>query len=84
MAVGTTVLEDTCFSEMGASTVMQPFVVGTRDTPKNRRQGLTVVGGNLDCASRFNYWAYPAGGTPASSLQNAPLMPQGQSVSIAK
>lgn len=82
--VGTTILKDTCFYGMGDTLVTQPFIVGAKNTPKNRRQGLTVVGGNLDCASRFDYWAYPAGGTPASSLQNAPLMPQGQSVSIAK
>jgi len=55
-----------------------------KNTPSNKTQGKVVVGGNLWCTNRFDYWTYPAGGNPESSLKAAPTEPHGQSVSIAK
>ncbi|MGA2760598.1 MAG: hypothetical protein ABSF08_09805 [Candidatus Cybelea sp.] len=79
--VGKTVLSDDCFrDEVG---VVQPFIVGEKNTPENSQQGTSVVGGNDQCNYRFDYWAYPAGGLPTSTLKSSPLQPYGQSVSIA-
>jgi len=79
---GQTGLTDTCKSD--EVDVFQPFIVGTKNTPSNRKQGKVVVGGNLSCANRVGYWAYPAGGPPKASLKAAPAEPYGQSVSIIK
>ncbi|HEV3092130.1 MAG TPA: hypothetical protein VGX91_11895 [Candidatus Cybelea sp.] len=79
--IGTTVLKDTCHGT--DVDVVQPFVVGTSNTPVNGTQGMVVVGGNLSCHHRFDYWSYPAGGNPAKTLKSAPQEPYGASVSIA-
>lgn len=81
IVVGTTVLSDRC--HMADSDVVEPFIVGASNTPVNEEQGTMVVGGNLSCKHRFDYWAYPAGGNPAKTLQSAPEEPYGASVSIA-
>ena len=70
-----TILNDDC--DGNQTDVPQPFIVGK-----------TVVGGNLRCTDygsmpKFDYWAYPAGGNPKSSLQSPPTSPHGESVSIA-
>jgi hypothetical protein len=75
-------LTDNCNGD--EADVFQPFIVGTKNTPSNKTQGKVVVGGNLWCTNRFDYWTYPAGGNPESSLKAAPTEPHGQSVSIAK
>lgn len=74
-SIGQTILTDNCNGKNAQ--VPQPFIVGK-----------TVVGGNLSCfnygsLSKFDYWAYPAGGNPTLSLQSPPTKPVGQSVSVA-
>jgi hypothetical protein len=81
--VGTTILTDDCFHGQDDSEVMQPFVVGKKNTPENNEQGIAVIGGNLVCYTRFDFWNYPAGGNPNRFLKSSPQRPQGQSVSIA-
>ena len=78
--VGVTVLSDTCDS--GYDTVVQPFIVGYRNTPVNKREGVSVVGGNIKCSGRFDYWNYPNGGAPFKYLPSGPGAPSGQSVSL--
>jgi hypothetical protein len=83
---GSTVLNDTCYN--GYVDVVQPFIVGKKNTPVNNKLGTTVVGGNLWCVNAGNpdlpYWAYPAGGSPEGYFTPAPEYPAGQSVSIGK
>lgn len=69
----TTKLSDRCSGD--ESDVIQPFVVPNVSPPN------TIVGGNAWCSKRFNFWTYPPGGTPKSSLHDAPEQPLGQSVS---
>ncbi len=78
---GQTFLADPC--DAGSTQVAQPFIVGTKNTPKNKQQGTVVVGGNTLCPGTFDYWKYPAGGDPIMTLQSAPQEPSGDSVSIA-
>lgn len=78
---GVTVLTD---SQCGGGVrVPQPFVAGNKNTPLNRTQGTAILGGNLQCLSRFGIWNYPAGGNPHRTLQSPPAQPFGQSLSIA-
>lgn len=79
--VGQTILRDTCHGT--DVDVIQPFIVGNANTPVNGKQGTIVVGGNLSCKSRFDYWAYPSGGNPVKTLKAAPLEPYGASVSLS-
>lgn len=79
--VGITTLTDRCRTQY--ADVAQPFVVGRANTPVNQRQGRTIVGANAWCAKRFDFWAYPGGGRPSSSLAKAPSQPNGASVSLA-
>ncbi len=48
--------------------VVNPFVVGKKNTPVNRQQGTVVVGSNLYCAEYdvegIEFWHYPQGGNP--------------------
>ncbi|HLY03059.1 MAG TPA: hypothetical protein VKR56_11280 [Candidatus Cybelea sp.] len=64
--------------------VVAPFIVGTKNTPANNKQGTVVAGANVWCPSTFEYWAYPAGGRFSSELTAAPVEPYGQSVSISE
>ena len=77
---GRTVLNDTCNGY--DVDVMQPFIVGSVNPPVNTQQGTIVVGGNLSCKGRFDFWKYPVGGEPIKTLKNAPLEPYGASVSL--
>jgi hypothetical protein len=61
--------------------IAQPFVVGAKNTPLNRKQGTIVVGGNQGCDSLFGYWDYPAGGDPVSETYG-PSQVGGASVSL--
>jgi hypothetical protein len=79
---GETVLTDPCDS--GSTKVAQPFIVGTKNTLRNKMQGTIVVGGNALCPGTFDYWKYPAGGDPVMTLPSAPQEPSGDSVSIAQ
>ena len=85
-AIGETVLSDDC--DGTDVDVVQPFIVGEKNTPVNAQEGHVVVGGNLRCTSygsgaKFDYWSYPAGGTPAFALPSPPQEPRGESVSIS-
>ena len=71
--VGRIHLTDDC--SHGYADVMQPFVV-----PVRSGMPVTVVGGNVRCSNRFDFWPFPSGGNPKATLPNAPLEPLGQSV----
>lgn len=64
-------LADSCDAS-GGTKVAQPWTDGT-----------TVVGGNLDCTFRFDYWSYAKGGSPKRSIEAAiaPEYGAGQTVS---
>jgi hypothetical protein len=55
--VGTTELNDKCNGNERTD-VPQPFIAGTRNTPRDK-EGFVVLGGNLSCPARFDYWPYP-------------------------
>jgi hypothetical protein len=78
---GTTILKNRKCG--GGVRVPQPFVVGRKNTPLNRVQGTTVLGGNVQCLSRFSSWHYPSGAGESAPLQSPPAQPFGQSLSIA-
>lgn len=65
-------LTDSCSSSGPYTKVVQPWV-----------HGALVVGGNLDCTSRFDYWNYTNGGDPVKSIsaEIAPASAYGQTVS---
>lgn len=80
--VGETVLTD---ASCGKADIMQPFVVGEKNTPANRKQGRIVIGGNLSCATSnlLDFWHYPKGGNPYKTY-GLGFVPAGESVSIVK
>ena len=60
-------LTDTCYR--GLNFVLNPFILGTKNTPANDRQGSVVVGVNGFCfesgsGGGLEYWHYPKGGNP--------------------
>jgi hypothetical protein len=64
---GETILNDTCYR--GYSAVGNPFILGSKNTPANDREGTVVVGSNAFCFSSDNgggieFWHYPKGGNP--------------------
>jgi|HubBroStandDraft_6_1064221.scaffolds.fasta_scaffold150789_2 hypothetical protein len=64
---GETILTDTCYR--GYAAVSNPFILGTKNTPVNDRQGKVVVGSNAFCFSSsqgggIEFWHYPKGGNP--------------------
>jgi hypothetical protein len=61
--------------------VIQPFIVGSKNTPVNDKQGKVVAGANEFCSADFRLWHYPKGGTPFKSFT---FQSGGQSVSIGK
>jgi hypothetical protein len=81
--VGSTGLADTCDGYgSGASgvDVIEPYIA--INTANKRRK--TVIGGNVWCRARFDFWKYPAGGNPAKALgSDGPAWPFGQSVSTS-
>jgi hypothetical protein len=78
---GSTPLADPC----GHNTdVVQPFVVGSKNTPANTIQGTAVIGSNNACLSRLDVWAYPGGGLPSSTLKPPDDVPMGAAVSILR
>jgi len=66
-------LTDDCLH--GYTDVVQPFVV-----PVPGGSPSTVVGGNVRCKNRFDFWSFPSGRNPKATLPHAPLEPVGQSV----
>lgn len=81
---GAAVLSATCYNNY--TDVVQPFIVGAKNTPANKRRGRSVVGSNLWCADgsggQVQCWNYPAGGNSAWSLGSPPVEPYGQVVSF--
>ncbi|HLY02918.1 MAG TPA: hypothetical protein VKR56_10565 [Candidatus Cybelea sp.] len=82
---GDTVLSDTCYNDY--TDVVQPFIVGSKNTPANKTQATTVAGSNLWCTSgstggQVACWAYPAGGSTVWDLTSPPAEPYGQAVSF--
>lgn len=80
--VNAVVLTDSCYGNY--VDVVDPFVVGKKPTPINKKEGKVVVGGNLWCtdagAGKVDFWAYPGGGSPSGSLSSSPYEPYGQAV----
>jgi hypothetical protein len=74
---GQVVLSDSC--DVDYTHVIQPFIVGRKNTPINDKQGKVVAGANEFCSADFRLWHYPAGGTPFKSFT---FQSGGQSVSI--
>jgi hypothetical protein len=69
-AAGLAIVGSTTLGASGTycyANIAQPFVVGAKNTPLNRKQGTTVIGGNEGCDSLFGYWDYPAGGDPVKA-----------------
>jgi hypothetical protein len=74
---GQVVLGDTCDGDY--THVVQPFIVGRKNTPVNDEQSKVVAGANEFCNADFRLWHYPAGGTPFKSFT---FQSGGESVSI--
>jgi hypothetical protein len=63
---GEALLTDTCDSNY--ADVVNPFILGKKNTPVNDRQGKVVPGANLDCGT-VNLWHYPKGGNPFKTYE---------------
>jgi len=65
-SAGEAILTDTCYR--GYTDVLNPFVVGKKNTPINTQQGKVAVGSNLYCfessSGGIEFWHYPRGGNP--------------------
>lgn len=75
---GKVVLSDSCQGDY--THVVQPFIVGRKNTPVNDSLSKVVVGANEFCSADLRYWHYPAGGTP---FKSPTFQSGGESVSIA-
>jgi hypothetical protein len=71
------VLSDGCDGDY--THVIQPFIVGRKNTPVNDRRSVAVAGANEFCSADFRLWHYPKGGSPFKTLT---FQSGGQSVSI--
>jgi hypothetical protein len=76
--VGKTALPDPC----GHSDVIQPFIVGRKNTPNNSVQGFAVTGSNNSCLTNVDIWPYPAGGNPDYIINAPEKVTFGTAVSI--
>ncbi len=69
---GETLLTDPCSG--GPTDITAPFIVGTRNTPVNHRQGKVAVGINSVCEANGSYliefWRYPKGGNPFKTYKS--------------
>jgi hypothetical protein len=80
MTIGATQFYDSCAQNMS---VVQPFIVGTANTPENHASH-TIIGYDYHCTNpSLFFWRYPHGGAPFRSLP-LPKGSSGNSVSIAK
>lgn len=61
----------------------QPFIVGSENTPANKKLATAVVGSDSLCMNKMYKWAYPGGGDPTGSFKFSGH-PSGQAVSIAQ
>jgi hypothetical protein len=77
---GSTPLDDPCY--YGYTDVIQPFIVGRKNTPRNDRQGTVVIGSNNPCLKVVDYWSYPTGGTPTTAIHTPDKVVMGSVVSI--
>lgn len=73
---GQVVLSDTC--DQNYTHVVDPFILGRKNTPVNDTPAVAVVGSNELCNAGFRMWHYPAG-TPFSTFT---FESAGESVSI--
>ncbi|HLY03667.1 MAG TPA: hypothetical protein VKR56_14370 [Candidatus Cybelea sp.] len=76
---------DSCYSDYTDD--VNPFFVGKGNISPDKKKGheaTVMVGPNLWCvdagAAKVDFWAYPAGGTPTSSLSSPPAEPYGAAV----
>jgi hypothetical protein len=76
--VGKTGLPDPC----GHSDVIQPFIVGRKNTPDNTTQSTAATGSNNSCLSNVDLWAYPGGGNPRHVIIAPEKVTFGSAVSI--
>jgi hypothetical protein len=72
-------LNDDC--DGGYSHVIQPFIVGRKNTPVNHTLSHVVAGSDDFCSADLRFWHYPAGGDPYKAFT---FQAQGESVSIIK
>jgi hypothetical protein len=84
--VGTTILQVRHPQYYGDTEVLQPFIVGAKNTPVNDTQGTTVVGVNAAYVEpRLQYWRYPRGAKPyRRAREDVPDASNGTSVSIIR
>ena len=47
----------------------QPFIVGSENTPANKKLATAVVGSDSFCLGKMYKWAYPGGGDPYRIVQ---------------
>lgn len=78
-----TILKDGCVVPHHDSLLVQPFIVGTTNTPATTTIGTKIVGGDLTCAAgKVPLWHYTAGLGPFNHAPGPPALPYGQSVSF--
>jgi hypothetical protein len=82
--VGTeTILHDSCILAHHNSRLVQPFIVGTTNTPLTTTTGTKIVGGDVTCAAgKVALWHYTAGLGSYNAMPGPPVLPYGQSVSF--
>jgi len=84
---GSTLTEvgETVLSQSYYNSTVQQFVVGEKNTPVNRQQGETVVGGAAaySSSSFISFWHYPDGGNSYKYIGTPGFVATGVSVSIA-
>ena len=66
---------DTCYNDY--TDIVNPFIVGKKNTPVNDKQGKVFVGTNLWCptsgsGSGIKFWHYPQGGKPFKTYSQDP------------
>lgn len=67
---GRTLLGDTCYG--GWEIELAPFILGSKNTPANRKQGKVVLANNTLCAEEgAKLWNYTGGGYPYKALASA-------------
>lgn len=59
--------------------VVQPFIVGRKNTPVNDQKSVAIAGSNEFCSADFRIWNYPKGGQPVKSFT---FQSGGEAVSI--
>lgn len=81
---GEVVLTDTCDSDY--NDVVNPFIVGTKNTPVNHKRAKVVLGANVWCSgtsTQIDFWHYATGGNPYKDYTLS-FEPGGWAVSFGK